>query len=128
MLIKFIIFGSLGWIMEIVWTGLHSLLKKDFRLTGTTSIWMFFIYGLAGFLNPICMMLIKLPVLARGGCYVICIFTVEYITGMLLKRLRVCPWDYSCSRYSLQGVIRLDFAPLWFGAGLLFEHVHLLLK
>ncbi|MDR3239448.1 MAG: putative ABC transporter permease [Clostridiales bacterium] len=128
MLIKFLIYGSMGWIMEILWTGLNSLLKKDYKMMGTTSIWMFFIYGLAVFMAPVCDILIRFPVLVRGGCYVLCIFVIEYITGTLLKRIHVCPWDYSASRFSVHGLIRLDFAPVWFAAGLIFEKAHLLLR
>ena len=51
------------------------------------------------------------------------IFTAEYVTGRLLRSLRACPWDYTGCRFSVDGLIRLDFAPLWFGAGLLFERI-----
>jgi uncharacterized membrane protein len=128
MLIKFIVFGSLGWILEIAWTGFHSLVKKDYRMIGATSIWMFFIYGLAAFLEPICLALNRYPVLVRGGCYALCFFGVEYVTGTFLKSIHVCPWDYSDSRFNVQGIIRLDYAPIWFLAGLLFERVHFLLQ
>lgn len=51
------------------------------------------------------------------------IFSVEYITGILLKCRSLCPWDYYRSRWNIGRVIRLDYAPYWFGAGLLFEKV-----
>ena len=51
------------------------------------------------------------------------IFTAEYVTGRLLRSLRACPWDYTGCRFSVDGLIRLDFAPLWFVAGLLFERI-----
>lgn len=35
----------------------------------------------------------------------------------------MCPWDYSDCPLQYQGVIRFDFAPLWFLTGLLFERV-----
>ena len=47
----------------------------------------------------------------------------EYVTGRLLRSLRACPWDYTGCRFSVDGLIRLDFAPLWFGAGLWFERI-----
>lgn len=113
--------------MEIFWTGLHSFIKKDYRLVSTTSVWMFFIYGMVVWLEPVCELLSHYPVFARGGVYVLCIFGVEYMTGGLLKRLNMCPWDYSGSRYSVNGVIRLDYAPVWFAAGLIFERVYFML-
>ena len=51
------------------------------------------------------------------------IFAGEYLTGSLLKRHNACPWDYSSSPYSVRGLIRLDYAPYWFGAGLIFEKI-----
>jgi len=114
--------------MEILWTGIHSLFRKDFRLVSTTSIWMFFIYGLAVFLEPICNITNGFPVLVRGGIYTVCIFTVEYVTGRLLKLCKLCPWDYSGSPLCIKGVIRLDYAPVWFVAGLIFEGVYHLLQ
>ena len=114
--------------MEIIWTGLSSLLKRNYKLTATTSIWMFFIYGLAAFTGPFCDTLIMMPLVVRGGIYTLCIFVVEYIAGSFLKKARICPWDYSGSRFAVQGVIRLDYAPAWFTAGLIFERLHLLLR
>jgi len=128
MLTQFLIFGVSGLAMEVLWTGLASLLRRDYKLTATTSVWMFFIYGLAGFTGPVCEALNSLPLIARGGIYTICIFMVEYITGICLKKVKICPWDYSGCRFSVQGVIRLDFAPAWFAAGLIFEKMHMFLR
>ena len=114
--------------MEIIWTGVTSLINKDFKLTATTSIWMFFIYGIAAFIGPICDSLNMMPLIVRGGAYMLGIFLVEYISGICLKKIKICPWDYSGCKFSVQGVIRLDFAPAWFTAGLIFERMHVFLK
>lgn len=111
--------------MEVFWTGFNSFLKKDMRLISTTSIWMFFIYGLACFFEPIYDLIMIFPVFIRGGIYVLCIFAAEYITGIVMKKFNICPWDYSDAKYNIHGIIRLDYAPLWFFAGLLFEFIHL---
>ena len=122
MIIRFAIFGIIGWSMEVLWTGLGSLIRRDFRATSTTSIWMFFVYGSAAFFTPLIELIYPLPMLLRGGIYALCIFVVEYIVGMAMRRFDVCPWDYSTSKYSVQGIIRLDYAPVWFGVGLIFEY------
>ena len=49
------------------------------------------------------------------------IFSIEFISGTLLNRKSLCPWDYSRSKWNVSRIIRLDYAPYWFGAGLLFE-------
>ena len=51
------------------------------------------------------------------------LFSIEYISGSLLSRHHFCPWNYSRSRWNIGRVIRLDFAPYWFAAGLLFERI-----
>lgn len=107
--------------MEVFWTGMGSLLNRDYKLKSTTSIWMFFIYGMIVLLEPIILLLQPFPIVFRGIIYALCIFTGEYIAGGVMKRVDVCPWDYSECRYSIQGVIRLDYAPAWFTAGLIFE-------
>ncbi len=107
--------------MEIIFTGLGSLKKREPSLTAKTSIWMFPIYGMACLLSPVCRLLKGKNILTRGCVYTLCIFTGEFFSGMLLKKHSACPWDYSKAKYNIGGVIRLDYAPLWFGAGLLFE-------
>lgn len=86
---------------------------------------MFPIYGLAVFLEPIHDRIRSRPFYIRGGVYTFIIFLIEYFTGLALKILTgICPWDYSGSRFSVNGFIRLDYAPAWFAAGLLFEKLH----
>ena len=50
----FIKCGILGWCLEITFTALHSLQQRKFTLQGTTSLWMFPIYGAGCLLRPIC--------------------------------------------------------------------------
>ena len=115
--------GTTGWCMEILFTGLHSLHSKNHTLTGSTSIWMFPIYGMASFLSPLCKRLEGRSLILRGGVYTCCIFFCEYLTGSFLRKFDACPWNYSGTPYNINGLIRLDYAPLWFGAGLVFEKI-----
>ncbi|MBE5882869.1 MAG: hypothetical protein E7291_00345 [Lachnospiraceae bacterium] len=115
--------GLIGWCMEIIFTALNSLRRRDFRLQGTTSIWMFPIYGCAAFLKPISLLLKSRPFWVRGLTYMSLIFSAEFLTGSLLQRRALCPWDYQRSRWNIRRLVRLDYAPYWFGAGLLFEQM-----
>lgn len=125
MIWRFLIYGLIGWGMEIVWTGLHSLLKNDFRMIGSTSIWMFPIYGMVIFLEPVYILIAGLPWVFRGGVYMICIFIAEYASGWSLqKSIGSCPWDYGTSKFSIKGLIRLDYAPVWFTVGILYERIY----
>ena len=62
-------------------------------------------------------------ILRHGILDMVLIFSAEYFTGIFLKSLGICPWDYTGRMLSIDGVIRLDFAPFWFGMGLLFEYL-----
>lgn len=126
MITRFIIYGILGWAIEIFWTGMGSFLSGNWELPGATYLWMFPIYGLAVFMEPLHDRINKLPWYVRGIIYTGVIFAIEYTSGWMLDMvLGRCPWDYSNStRYHLDGYIRFDYAPAWFIVGLLFEKVH----
>lgn len=130
MLIRFVIYGLLGWCAEIVWTAAREKAtgrQKGWKLRGTSYLWMFPIYGLlAPLYEPLHNAVRAWPWLARGGLYMLGFFAIEYAAGWLLRRLiGTCPWDYSRhSRWHVQGLIRLDYALVWFLAGLVLEPVH----
>lgn len=126
---RFIIYGLAGWCAEIIWNGIRLLIAGNFILVGWTSMWMFPIYGLMIFLEPIHNRIRKFPLIIRGGIYTVLIFLVEFLTGLILSGiLGSCPWDYAGNPLSVCGVIRLDFAPVWFIGGLLFEKLHDILR
>lgn len=120
---RFILCGLAGWCLEIFWTGLISFRRRQMKLEGRSSIWMFPIYGMAAFLAPISRLLRGKCLFIRGIVYTVSIFLTEFVTGSLLKRHGMCPWDYSQARFNVQGVIRLDYAPIWFLTGLLYERL-----
>ena len=118
---KFIECGMYGWCIEVLWTGLNSLIHNDPKLMGFSSLRMFPIYGMASFISPLSACLKKCRPVTRGLIYMLGIFFVEYTSGTYLKKRGCCPWDYSDSPYHVNGVIRLDYAPLWFLTGLFYE-------
>lgn len=119
---NFILCGLCGWCMECFWTGLLAIKEhKDRKLKCRTSVWMFPIYGMAAFIMPISKQLKSLNAFFRGVIYTFFIFTTEFLTGKLLKNHNACPWDYSKAKFNFQGLIRLDYAPVWFLVGLAYE-------
>lgn len=123
-LYKYAIYGSLGICLEIFWTGFRSLMNQDYTMEGRTYIWMFFIYGLAVFLEPIHDRIRDQNFILRGFLYMVLIFITEFFTGLLLRTIiGKCPWNYT-GNGSINGLITLSFIPLWFGLGLLLEKVH----
>lgn len=120
---NFVLCGSLGWCLEVFWTGLHSLLDGQPTMMGQTSLLMFPIYGCAAVIAPLYRRLSSIPTAVRGCLYTVGIFITEFFSGSILKALGICPWDYSSTPFHYKGVIRLDYAPVWFVTGLLFEKI-----
>lgn len=124
MIKRFFIYGIFGWSMEVLWTGLYSLSTGDLGLEAYTSLWMFFIYGCGVFLEPIHDIIKDWNVFLRGIIWVVIIWGIEYSTGkILLNVLHIYPWRYY-GRMAVEGLVRLDYAPAWFVAGLFFERIH----
>ncbi len=124
---RFFIYGFVGTVLETLWTGLNSLLRGNLMLITHTSLWMIIIYGLMAFNEPVFKTLKDKPVFIRGAAYTILIFSVEYLSGHILRQFNICPWVYS-DPYSINGLVRPAYAPLWFGAGLLYERLFFFLK
>ena len=122
---RFIIYGLLGLCAEVLWNGFNAMLAGDVLLRGTTCIWMFPIYGLAVFLEPVHYRIKHLPLVVRGGIYMVIIFAVELISGLLLRWvLGTCPWNYTSKSMSILGIITLEYAPVWMVLGIAFEKIH----
>lgn len=116
-----------------MFTSVESILAHDWRLIGRTSLLMFPIYGMGALLAPIGTMVDRWigdiwlrptdRFVRHGMLDMVLIFTTEYLAGMWLRARGMCPWDYSGRMANVNGLIRLDFAPLWFMTGLLFEQI-----
>lgn len=110
--------------MEIIWTGLESFVHGDLRLMGFTNLWMFLIYGSAVLLEPLHDIISDWRWPLRGLFWLTIIWGIEYLSGLiLLNVLGVYPWRYT-DPLSVNGLITLSFAPVWFVGGLLFERIH----
>ncbi len=128
--------GIAGWCLEVIFTSAESMMLHDWRLVGKTSLLMFPIYGMGAFLAPIGRgvdrwlspdggeeLCARDRILRHGTLYMVLIFIAEYVSGFFLRSRGICPWDYTGRHSNVNGLIRLDFAPLWFGTGLLFERI-----
>jgi uncharacterized membrane protein len=127
----FILFGILGMALEIFCTSLENQKKKKDRcLKGTSSLWMFFIYGSAYFaILFVTTYFSNLNILVRGLIYMLLFYALEFCSGYFLKTFKAIPWDYSDdTKYHFKGIIRLEFAPMWFIGGLLAEAIYLYFK
>ncbi len=120
---NFFLCGLTGWCMEILFTSFGSIGQSNFKLMGQTSIWMFPIYGMASLIGPVYQKIKHWPLIGRGILYSVGIMSGEYLSGTILKRHNMCPWDYSGTKFNINGIVRLDYMPLWILAGLVFERL-----
>lgn len=127
MWIRFILYGLGGWCGEILFTALtDSIPRRDWRLLGTTYLWMFPIYGLLAILyEPIHDLIRGGPLLGRALIWSLGFTTIELVSGWLIERVTGrCPWDYSDKCLAINAYIRWDFFPVWAIIGLALEPVH----
>ncbi len=120
---NFFLCGLTGWCMEILFTSIGTISRTDLRLLGQTSVWMFPIYGMASCIRPLYERIRRWPTICRSAVYSVCIMSGEFLSGSILKHFALCPWDYSGSRYNINGIVRLDYMPFWMAAGLVFERL-----
>jgi hypothetical protein len=129
MIIRFVLYGLLGWCAEVVWTALLGFLRThDVRLAGTSYLWMFPIYGSIAFLyEPLHDWIRSAPLPARALVWSLGFTAVEFASGWAIERVTgQCPWDYVAAgaRFAINPYIRWDYFPLWAAVGLALEPVH----
>lgn len=127
MLIRFVLYGLGGWCGEVIFTALtDSLPRRDWRLVGTTYLWMFPIYGSLVFLyEPVHEQIRDLPLMVRALIWSLGFTIVELISGWLIAKVAGrCPWDYSGKRFAINPYIRWDFFLVWAIIGLVLEPAH----
>jgi uncharacterized membrane protein len=127
--IRFVLYGLLGWCVEVVWTALLDFVRtRDPRLAGTTYLWMFPIYGSAAFLfEPLHDAIRAWPIGARALVWALGFTAVEWASGRAIERATGrCPWDYVAARarFAINPYVRWDYFPVWAAAGLALEPVH----
>jgi uncharacterized membrane protein len=126
---RFFIYGLVGWCIECFFTSVVDLATGagDLRLMGYSYLWMHPIWGVGLLLGERLIMALhsaRVSWLARTFVGMALCFAVEYSAGALLVLLiGRCPWDYSASPWSVNGLIRLDYAPFWWLCAWGYEHL-----
>lgn len=129
LVIQFVIFALIGLGMEVFFTAALNA-KKQFKngektLKGYSSIWYIPLYGLVAPIYYFCHKLFEIyPWFIRGLIYMLIIYTAEFIWMGLLRLVfghSPSEKEYYASGRSIMGLIRWDFAPAWFFAGLFLE-------
>lgn len=106
-----LIYGLLGMIVEIFFTAIAS---GKVELAGKTYLWMSVIYAIGGMTLHFSNFL-EIVLFFKLILFTLEIFVIEYGSGYLLRRFTgICPWDYGSSKFSVHGLIRLDYCVFWF--------------
>jgi hypothetical protein len=132
---RFGVYGLLGYAIEVCFTAGKDLVtgKGDARLRGESYVWMAPIYGAGGLTGEaIGQAMRNRPIWQRAAAYAVAFWTVEAVTGELLRRTTGdVPWGEDYRRYRDHlghGLIRLSYAGNWAVAGLALEQVSPLVR
>jgi len=136
----FLLFGVIGISQEVIWRGLTNFQKKDDpTLMGTSSLWMFPIYGSVFFFILLGQTFFpNLNIFLRGLIYMTLILLWEYTTGFVIKKIAgKAPWNYSrekikigrtTEKTNLDGLICFSKAGVWYVESLIAEALYLFLN
>lgn len=122
-------YSIIGVITECLFTGFKNLLLfKDKAAKCETNLYSFPIFGAGGLAlqtihNSISLSdnFILNALLMAALFYVPLIYGIEFLSGWaLLKTIGKIPWDYGRGKFTIMGLIRLDYAPFWFAVAATF--------
>lgn len=117
---RFLGYGLAGWAFDSLFVCIHTGRRRPSSLLNVP------VYGLAQPLfEPVHDRIRQRPLALRAALYGAGILGVEYTSGRLIRRLGGdVPWDYGHSRFAIDGLVRLDYFPLWAAYGLGLERLH----
>ncbi|XP_065338111.1 transmembrane protein 229B-like [Cloeon dipterum] len=114
-----------GFLVEVLFSATWDfVLMQKWTLAGCSNVWSLPIYGISGLVMEALadkMLARGLAWPLRGLVYLMWIYCWEYSSGYVLRALNACPWDYSAFAYNINGLITLEYGPLWLIASLIME-------
>lgn len=117
---RFLAYGLAGWALDSLFVFVHTGRGRPSNLLNVP------VYGLAQPLfEPLHDRIRHRPVAFRAAVYGAGILGVEYASGRLFRRVSGhVPWSYEGARSNVDGLVRLDYLPLWAAFGLGLERLH----
>ena len=139
---KFCVYGCLGLLIEVFFTGVWSLFQRHWKMTGSTYLSMFPIYGFSALVLEAVSESLPWPFWCKAPVYVCIIYGAEALSGLTLIWLTgvlqrwfggsgggVIPWTYAKSHWMLFGLIEPRYIPAWMVLALAFDPIsHFLTK
>lgn len=129
LLLKLLIYGHIGLLIEVWFTGIHSFFfRKDRSATAKTYLPMLVVYGVTAVVLEAVSGAIAWPFYLKAFIYVPIIYGSEALSGWVIKRVigRI-PWDYGISQWTPMGLINFKYAPYWLMLSLAFDPITTLL-
>lgn len=123
-------FGFLGLLIEVIFTGGKSLFYRRWDAPAKTNLPIFFVYGFGGMILEAINEYIGWSIWFKAIPITLAIFAIEFLTGLLFKVIYGrCFWKYTVSetseevhKFSVMGLIRVDYFPFWYTVSVLFIH------
>lgn len=126
---KLLAYGLIGFLIEVVFTGISSLVRGNLKATSQTYLWMFFVYGFAGLGLEAVSDHLDIHRFLKPFFYVPVMYGVEAASGwILMKLIGANPWHYGHSKYTPFGLIHLGYAPFWLLVAFAFDPLSEYLK
>lgn len=121
---KALVYGCLGLLIEVFFTGINSLIRKHWHATGKTYLWMLLVYGITALVLEYVSEHLPWPFYIKAFVYVPIIYLAEGLSGWILKKItgRI-PWDYGSSQWTPMGLISFKYAPFWLLLAMAFDPI-----
>lgn len=121
---KLLVYGCLGILIEFFFTSIASLIRKNWKATGQSYLWMLPIYGFTALALEGISDAVHWPFYLKALLYVPIIYGVEALSGWALQKLiGYIPWDYGRSHWTPMGLINLKYAPFWLVLAMAFDPI-----
>ena len=121
---KIVVYGCLGLLIEVFFTGISSLFRGHKDAPAKTYLWMLPIYGVSALVLEGLSEVLPWPFYIKAFVYVLFIYIAEGLSGWVLKKTtgRI-PWDYGISHWTPMGLINLKYAPYWLMLAMAFDSI-----
>jgi hypothetical protein len=121
---KVVVFGCLGVLIEFFFTAIASLLKRNWKGTGYSYIWMPGVYGFSALALEAVSHAVVWPFYLKAFLYVPIIYGIEALSGWTIKSIiGHVPWDYGKSAWTPIGLVNFKYAPFWLLLAMAFDPI-----
>ncbi len=128
--------GLLGILTEHFFTGFKALSQGRWDAPTKSNLPVFFVYGIGGTILELLDWSLSWHILLKAVPMTVAIFAIEFLFGLLsIKLYGRCFWKYTKSdsseeihRFSIMGLIRLDYVQYWYLLSVFFMYISPRLK